>query len=113
MDIFYFKNILILLSAFQHFGSFTASSVESVIDSLIASLPYYLIESSEESSLQSIGRVVRSCPFRLGVSQENEEIISFVSTCLNITNLVPFVNLHILFKSNYYYQLLLFIFIIH
>ena len=69
------------------------STAESIIDSIFESLPKYLVKISDESRIQSVDRIIRSCPFKFVETLVDGEISYFTSICANITNLVPVVSM--------------------
>ena len=69
------------------FNYCAGSSVESIIDSILKSLPEYLLKHGEEYHIKSVERIVRSCPFNLEELLILGDINYTAEICVNITNM--------------------------
>nr|CDS22296.1 hypothetical protein EgrG_000351400 [Echinococcus granulosus] len=64
------------------------STIESIIDSVLKDVPEYLTTNGEQSQVESIESLVRSCPFSFYENLLNGEVAYTLSICINATKLI-------------------------
>ena len=69
------------------------STVESIIDSILKSMPEYLKKNGAQFQVKSVENMTRSCEVSVTDSIVNGYMKYTAGTCINITNLVTTVSL--------------------
>ena len=88
MKVLLLANVLLFLITLQpiHILSY-GSTADSILDSILVSLPEYLVKITEETHITSVERIERSCTAKLEENLIDGEVTYSGELCISITNM--------------------------